>query len=227
MADPADYPTGQWRPMQVGQVTMGSWPVTLSVVEAGDVPVPSGRLRICDPFIFLTDRECNGVLRVRPGTYPVRLTMAEITQPDGQIDPRVAFLSLLLRPEPGERLVYVSPEGVPGELSDGDCLAVPVDGASVCFVDDAAALALGEADELQLYDPYEGTGPLERLNEETSPGFIRALLPRALRSEALIASRSGLGDGVYPVIASLTGTGDVAAIHVDFYMFEALSPSED
>ena len=48
--------------------------VTLSVHDLGTLRVPSGRVRVCDPFVNLDD--CLE-FAVPPGDYPVRVTMAD------------------------------------------------------------------------------------------------------------------------------------------------------
>ena len=106
--------------------------VPLSVVDLGVLRVPSGRVEACDPFVTLGD---GPVFEVEPGDYPVRATIADVSDERDGSHEREAYLSLVLAD--GEPASVEAAQPVRGRG------IVCVDAGAVAFVDhDAVATAM-------------------------------------------------------------------------------------
>jgi hypothetical protein len=147
-----------WLALQEGDLRVDDdeeW--RLFVVDCGELVVPSGKLVACDPFAAMR-RGGNPYVRVPPGRYPVRVTLADVSgQKDGS-HIREAYASLLLAPEveTSREVLSLLPEGQePPELEPGEFVGFQVDAGTACFVDDEA-LVRGMPDEMTwLKDLFE------------------------------------------------------------------------
>ena len=187
-------------------------PVPLSVVDLGVLRVPSGRVEACDPFVCLGD---GPVFEVEPGDYPVRATIADVSDERDGSHEREAYLSLVLAD--GEAAsVEVAPQ-----LSGSDW-GVGVDAGTVAFVDhDAVATAMPPREESDWYDDIFDSGePDSWFALMDSPDHYRAgaaniVMPRAGAGENVVLSHSGWGDGVYPVMLTRDADGAPLGLHID------------
>jgi hypothetical protein len=195
----------------------------LSVVDCGDLVVPTGHLVACDPFSNLEDALDGPFVRVPPGKYPVRVTVADVSGKRNGSHLRHAYLSLLLGDGPEVRRTYQS--------------GVGVDAGTVCFVDAAVVRAA-----MPPNTPASGQnawwntwaeitmGWGRRRNKRDSwaarmadphhigAGLANVPLPLGQSGENVVLAKSGWGDGGYPVIGGYAATGALVAVHVDLYV---------
>lgn len=195
------------------------------VVELGTLRLPSGRLEASDPFVHLGE---GMVVRVPPGEYPVRATVADVSDAQDRSHLREAWLSVVLadgEPATSETLV---PEGVTPEpdLVHG----VAVAAGTVAFVDhDAVAPCMPPPSSDWGEDVFD-TGrddswfALMDSAEHLAPGFANITMPRATAGENVVLSHSGWGDGFYPVVGSYDAGGRLLAVHIDLLVD---TPAED
>ena len=77
-----------------GRIRDGGKDRTLTVHDLGVLQVPSGKVEASDPFMNLGESEV--VMEVPPGEYPVRLTLADVSDEQDGSHLREAYLSLVL-----------------------------------------------------------------------------------------------------------------------------------
>src|ERR1700716_2519126 len=86
--------SGIWAPITDGVVEVLGKPIGLSVVDCGELFLPSGQLLCCDPFSEVESED--PVIRVPAGRHQVRLTLADVS---GRLDGSQlvqAYLSIVL-----------------------------------------------------------------------------------------------------------------------------------
>lgn len=199
----------------------------LSVVDCGNLRLPSGRLVATDPFGPMDQRD-NRELDIAPGTYPVKVTFADRNGIRDDLNSRGAYASLLLRDEPEVERHLLTPlrvgESAP-ELGLDEFIGVDVDTGTACFVD-AAALEYGMSpneDESWYDDLFDNGTDTSWFNIIDDPGHIREgianiPLPLATDGANLIMFRTGWGDGRYPLIGGYDAAGRLVAVHFDFFV---------
>jgi hypothetical protein len=198
----------------------GVW--RLSVVDCGDLVLPQGRLIACDPFSDLEGAIDGPHVAVPPGTYPVRVTLADVSGKRDGSHIREAYVSLLLGGGPEFRRAY--------EFGFG------VDAGTVCFVDGGVVRSAMPPQEPSTkrnawwttwQEIMSGWG-MRRDKDSWSarmadPHHIgkdvaNVELPRAQAGENIVLVHSGWGDGVYPVISGYDAAGTLVAVHIDLYV---------
>lgn len=185
--------------------------VTLSVHDLGTLRVPSGRVRVCDPFVNLDD--CLE-FAVPPGDYPVRVTMADCE----------AYFSLVLAE--GEAASVEPAASVEGAPEPGTCWLVPVDAGTVGMVDaDAVERCMPELNDEcdwyeEIFDSGEPTSWFELMDSEEhyQPGLANIVMPLATHGENVVMSHSGFGDGSYPVYLTRDAAGRPLGLHIDLLL---------
>lgn len=121
-----------------GRVTVGSEEFDLSVVDLGELHVPSGRLGAADPFVTL---DSPLVTLIPPGSYPSYVTVADVSDDLDGSHLREAYLSIRVRPGAAARVETGMPDG--NYYQD---LFEPSDGGGwFAIIDDAAHLRAGSA----------------------------------------------------------------------------------
>lgn len=211
--------SGIWAPLTEGVVDVLGKPVGLSVVDCGHLSLPSGRLFCCDVF---NELEVEGlVLRVPAGSYPVRLTVADV---GGRLDgsERVeAYLSVVLAEgvkEASHRPLV--PDVVEEEVPEGEFHALELEGDTVALVD-------AETFERCMPDPEDweeevfdgGEEPWYELLDDPDlirEGTANVVLPLATNGENAVLCHAGWGEGRYPVMGSFDSSGRLLAVHLDF-----------
>jgi hypothetical protein len=193
----------------------------LRTVDCGDLWLESGRLVPCDPFVTL---QANGNVEVAvpPGRYPVRVTIADVSeQQDGTHD-REAYLSLILADEPAAGWRFLQPRlaGAPEEpMGEDEFVGIGVDAGTVAFVDASAVERLMPASNWyeELFDSDEDDSWFARMDDPAHirNGCANIALPGATGGENLILSHSGWGDGFYAVIGTYTADGRLTGVHID------------
>src|SRR5690242_6055052 len=85
-----------WKALADGdQFKVADRSFVLEVIDCGDLVMPSGRLVACDPFAGL-QRHNNTVVSVPPGRYPVKVTLADVSETGDGSHIREAYASLIL-----------------------------------------------------------------------------------------------------------------------------------
>jgi hypothetical protein len=186
------------------------------VHDLGILRVPSGTLGAADPFVAL-DRPIT--VRIAPGDYRVAVTVADVsTEQDGS-HPREAYLSLIL--SDAETVAVESVPGPDGPPEDDSFFGVAVDAGTVAFFDAAAVAPSMPNDGDTWYDDVFDTGePGSWFDIVDSVGPLRAgsaniEMPLASAGENVVLTRSGWGDGFYPVIQTLDAEGRLTGVHID------------
>ncbi len=185
---------GEWDDPEIG-------PVVLSYRTIGDLVLPSGRIITSDPFLCQSPPAFARAML--PGTYPIRVVIADIEE---TADQRVASAMLLVTdhlPVQWERAAH----------ADGTVEPYGVDAGFAAFLDEAG---------LQALEAREDDSPtyLQQRVEEQDPhgSFGWAWLDATLDEDSranLIAFTSGWGDGVYWAYWGLDADSNVACLMTD------------
>jgi Protein of unknown function (DUF4241) len=196
----------------------------LSVIGCGDLRVPSGRLVACDPFAAMSQHG-NAEIAIPPGTYPVRVTLADVSDTSDGSHVREAYASLILSDQPEVERHLLTPlqaGATAPELGPDEFVGFGVDAGTACFVD-AAALEYGMPDERswdELFDNGTDDSWFSRMDDphHIREGIANILLPLATDGTNLILFHSGWGDGAYPIIGGYDRAGILVAVHIDFFI---------
>lgn len=210
--------------MKPGRVP--GWKHVRSVHDLGMLRVPSGRLEASDPFVMLGS---GLVFRIPPGTYPVKVTVADVSDEGDGSQLRESYLSVILHE--GEPVVVenVRPEDVSDQewldaSAKGEYFGIGVDTATVGFAD-ASAIATTMAEGSGYEDVYDGGADhpwyaLMDSHDHLIRGAANVELPKAADSENVVLSHSGWGDGFYPVLASYAADGTLLGVHINLLVEE-------
>ncbi|MFJ9696030.1 DUF4241 domain-containing protein [Kitasatospora sp. NPDC101183] len=195
---------------------------TVIALPAAELPLPSGTVGVCDPF-DLDGTACPALPETAlPGTYPVTLSVVEITTTAQLRYREVAAAHLQLRGEPAVRWELTAAatgrEQVEA-LGDTEFLGYGVDSAVGCFLDAHAAQAL-----------HTALGPrreaLVRALEAAS-GTEPAVVTDPTTGAGLVAFPSGRGDGLYPTWAGYGADGQPVALVTEFFILPQPGRTED
>ena len=121
--------TSPFLPLTEGRVAGTRW--SHRVHDLGVLRVPSGRLEASDPFVNLGE---SFVIRITPGDYPVRVTVADVSDEQNGTHLREAYLSVVLREGTAVRAEALTPEGRE-TAPEGEFYGVGVDAGTVGFAD--------------------------------------------------------------------------------------------
>lgn len=189
----------------------------LTVVDLGLLKVPSGVVRVCDPFAGMAESILD--FPVGPGEYPVWVTVADVSATQDCSHLREAYLSLALGSIPP---VTVTPAEIPGRpLEPGNVWYVGVDAGIVAFVDATAAVTCMPPDPTTWPDEVffsDGEGGwYDQLEdpEHLRAGSANVVLPLAGGGENVVMSFSGWGDGFYRVLVTRDAGGRPVGLHID------------
>jgi hypothetical protein len=193
-------------------------PYPQTVHDLGVLHVPSGRVEASDPYVTLGD---GLVATVPPGSYPVRVTVADVSEARDGSHPREAYLSLVVsEAAPVAEVRLVSPDGAEPPADD-EFYGVGVDAGTVAFVDAKAVTACMPPQEDDWYENLFDNGT-ERswFALQDDPGHYRdgcanITLPLATAGENIVLSHSGWGDGSYPVVSTHDAHGALLGVHID------------
>ena len=199
-----------------GRVVVGARLFDLSVVDLGELQVPSGRVGAVDPFVAV-DRPL--VTTIPAGSHSACVTVADVSQELDGSQAREAYLTILVRPGEPTRVEIVVPEGYEQSSDPDDYFGVCVDSGAVAFVDAAAAptgMPDGNRHE-DLFDPPGGGGWFTAMDD---PDHLRAgsaniPLPLARAAENVVLTHSGWGDGIYPMLKTFDADGHLTGVHID------------
>ncbi|MFC8503972.1 DUF4241 domain-containing protein [Pedococcus sp. NPDC057267] len=189
----------------------------LSVHDLGVLRVPSGRLGACDPFVLLDDP---AVEDVPAGDHRVRLTLADVSEAADGSHLREPYLSVVLSDRPVVRAEYArDPEG--SFDGNADLGAVPVDAGTVGFVDADAVAPCMPQPPTRWYDEVFDSGRADswfaRMDDpqHVRPHCANVVMPLATDGENVVLSHSGWGDGLYPLVFTRAGDGELVGVHID------------
>jgi hypothetical protein len=196
----------------------------LSVIDCGELLLPTGRLVACDPFAFMQKTE-NLCVDVPPGRYRVIVTLADVSGAGDGSHMREAYATLMIdeaAAEVSRRIVTPLSDGsCPPEMTgDGDYYGFPVDAGTACFVDEGA-LAGGMPDGNWHEQVFDNGSPESWFARMDDPDHIRAglaniALPLAKAGENIVIIHSGWGDGRYPAVGGYDASGRLIRVHIDF-----------
>ncbi len=177
----------------------------LTVDDLGILKVPSGRVEASDPFVTLG----SGVaIEVPPGEYPVRVTIADVSDEQDGGHLREAYLSLILADGQCSIVELASEDGV--------C----VDAGTVAFADAVAIERCMPPDENWHEDLFDDETEHSWFARMDDPDHLRSgcaniVMPLATAGENVILAHSGWGDGLYPVLRTLDAHGNTLGLHID------------
>lgn len=193
------------------------------VIGCGDLKLPSGRLVACDPFAAMEPGN-NAFVAVPPGSYPVSVTLADVSPELDRSHIREAYVTIRLF-EGQEAYRKALPLARNGEdrpeLAEGESVGFPVDAGTACFVDDWSVANCMPPDQTWYEGLFDNGRPDSWFSQMDDPDNIRAgianiVLPAAGDGENIVIVHSGWGDGMYPVVGSFDGSDRLVAVHVDF-----------
>ena len=211
------YPNnGYWKALADGEeIQVNDTPYVLSVVDCGEIVLPTGLLAVCDPFAMM-QVSGNPTVQLRPGKYPVKVTLADVSGLRDGSHMREAYASIVLKMEQ---------RSVQRELP----LVFGVDAGTACFVDEGAlASAMPPEDQwADMFDDGSQSSWFSRMDDpnEIRAGLANIALPLAKNGENILIIHSGWGDGHYGLVGSYDSSDNLTAVHIDFNVVGA--PEED
>jgi len=191
-----------------GRVLDGSDPRTLTMHDLGFLRVPSGRLEASDPFVNLG----KGVeVGIPPGDYPVRVTVADVSDEQDGSHQREAYLSVVLA------------DGDPVRAQLAHRRGIMVDAGTVAFADAQAVATCMPADPdwyENLFDDGSDSSWFSRMDDPAHlrHGCANIVMPLATSGENVILAHSGWGDGIFPLVQTFNRAGTLLAMHIDLYV---------
>lgn len=209
-----------FRALRPGPVEVDGRGWSLTVHDLGVLRVPSGRLEACDPFVTMGEAP---VVDVPPGDYPVRVTVADVSDEQDGSHLREAYLSVVLADGTAARVEAATRAGE--ALAEDEFWMVGVDAGTVGFVDaDAVRTAMPEGDWYDdLFDNGEPDSWFELMDsaQHLREGAANIVLPLAENGENVVLAHSGWGDGTYPIVRTVSADGRVLAVHIDLLVVGA------
>jgi hypothetical protein len=182
--------------------------------ELDRIVVPSGRLLIRDPF---GPREAGCAMLVEPASYRVWATAvdAAANEPDSPQWYVPAYLSIQLSMAPTVRLDYAD-----------DLMEPPVPSIGAWTGTDHGIIAIHDGNVLPDSDIPALVEEWDRTLNSNEPypfGCGNVPLPETGGCN-IVFSRSGWGDGGFPILATFDAFGSPNAIHVDFRVVDTKPP---
>jgi hypothetical protein len=186
--------------------------VTVRVVPAADLRLPSGRVVAAEPWAYSREEaeERVFVQRAEPGTYPVQLIMADYYDPGNPQDNThfsvVGAARLVIRDEPTARWRLALRDGQDDtRLAADEFYGYPVDGGAGSFASPELFDAFADeeaADDLTADIMFRVGDSVVYTDEETGNN--------------LVAFSSGGGDGRFGTWVGYTAEGEVSCFVTDF-----------
>lgn len=191
---------------------------TISVVEVGELALPTGRVVACDPFVYLGSGETEPfTAEVPPGRYAVQAAVATLVRPGAEPGPhphtRVAAVRLTVRDAPAVswELALLPGQDI-AELGEDEFYGYGVDAGTGCFYDASADGAFPGTDDEEgaVWAAMETVGH--------GPGVFMA---EGENSHNLAGFTSGWGDGAYPTWIGRGADGALTCFVTDFFVVPA------
>ncbi|WP_176960029.1 DUF4241 domain-containing protein [Lentzea jiangxiensis] len=203
----------------VGRPTGGGEQQVVTVQQAGELALPTGRLVAADPFVLWPEDAEAFTDEVEPGSYPVSVSLVSYLDGDGVPDLRqgyrVAAAKVTVRDEPAYSW---RPAVLPGEhvpmLPVMPEFGYEVKSSTGAFFDLSAAPAL---DRLASDDEAGDCALIDALNA-VGGGRGPATVTDPRTGLNVVAFSTGWGDGVYPTWVGRNTAGDPVAFVTDFFV---------
>lgn len=198
--------------------------VHLSCITLGALNVPSGRILVADPLVYLFETEPYNI-EVKPGAYPVILAIA---QNEG-IGERVALAKLQLSEKRSKRWVLAlskDNENKVKELEKDSYFGFPVDAGLGSFCDERAKVQYENFHNEfyqsnpngNIYDDYFAEKFQANATKANDPGdWLDFTIPGSQNN--IIMFSSGFGDGYYPAYWGYDSDNKLASLVIDFQLF--------
>ncbi len=184
----------------------------MSVVQAGVLNTPSGKLLAHDPCsLSYVGKDQGFTSKVKPGQYPVLLS---ILQPDPELDSEDFVCAAMVRflDDPVVSWKIALRPGEPADFDDDSVPAHSVDSGLSCFADLDAICKMSEDEREAIFEEQIA----EQL-EGSRSDFAVAELNKKTKANMVVFA-SAFGDGGYSDFWGLTKSGAVAALVTDFYV---------
>lgn len=187
---------------------------TVTRLPTADLPLPTGQIIACDPFVCLEDEPDPFPEAVPPGTYTVTAAVVAVSwnaHPETHHE-HVAAAWLRITDEPIVTWELAGHEGKDlAELAPEEVIGYGVDAGTGCFVDASAAAALAA-------HFGEWGDPLEEALYSAEPGRKITSLSDPEGTHTLVAFPSGWGDGGYPTWIGRDAQGQVTGFLTEFFV---------
>ena len=193
--------------------------IPIKLLEIGNLKVPTGKIVVCDPLVTINFTPFNKT--VKPGTYPVKIYVAQ-TKQSGE---RYAIAKLEFSSKKAEKWVLALHDGEDtAVLKDPyDYFGFPVDAGMGGFFDYKAGLAYGKfEDQFQkehpgknIYDNFLAAEFKKNAKDPKDDGdWINLEIPNTDLN--LTMFNSGYGDGSYPAYWGMTRNNEIVSLIIDF-----------
>jgi hypothetical protein len=196
-----------------GRVPHPKGPVTMKVVQVGNLVVTSQSVMAMDPIITALDKPFTQ--QVPNGRHPVTVAIADL---DG--DERLAFarVEFSLLPAVAWKMAVTGPEHDPATLGPGRYFGYGVSAGIGCFMDPVTAKLIGQ--RYREEGPYFNFGDV--IAEETEKNYQHTrswadIRPIQDREENIVCFY-GL-DSAYPSFFGFDAGGKVCQLITDFRIF--------
>ena len=191
-------------------------PAQLSVVDAGTLVLPSGRVTASDVYLF--DQPALG-RSLPPGRYPVLLLRAEYAEGD-------AVAAAMLRVGPGDPVSWEPATGAgvdPSTVDPSTFGSYGVDSGTAAFFAAEAADRLDASDEAT-WEAYGEHVTRSLFPSEGEHRLSAEVFVDPTTGANAIAFSSGFGDGGYPAWFGLDEDGRPLVLMTEFGILDAPSP---
>ena len=192
--------------------------VTMSIHQAGELILSSGKIIVCDPLIGI-DLRYHLKKTIKPGCYPVQLSVADF-QPNS--DPRIACAMVRFTDEATVKWeVATITDPNPNQKEEMICYGV--DAGTGCFIDwDAAQTIEDQFSELEEFegfcDQIITTMEKNSVGKHVTGGWANVRVNEATGAN-IIAFSSGWGDGGYASFWGYDASGNITSLVTDFDLF--------
>ncbi|WP_067502990.1 DUF4241 domain-containing protein [Actinoplanes sp. TFC3] len=182
----------------------------LTMVPAGEVTLPTGRVVACDPLVH-TGSAPPFTVAVSPGRYRLRAWVAIATAGGLEIERRTAALQLVVRDEPAAAWepARMSDAGPPAVLDEDGFAAYPADSGTGTLADERALAGLARWP----YERLESTYLADQ--SAAAPAVVDAVTDDDTGAN-VVAVQTGWHDGGYATFVGRTAGGAVASFVTDF-----------
>lgn len=195
------------------------WEYSYSVMDLGEVYVPSGKLEASDPYVSLGN---SITVPIPPGRYPVKVTLVDLSLEDEEDGShlRPVYLSTTIAEGTPARVYPFVPEGAE-PLEPDQYYGVGVDAGTVAFADKEAAQSSAS------WEAEHGNDYIDEwimlLSSNRSQGeAVNTEMPWAKNGENIVFCLSGWGDGFYPVVLTENADGNLLGVHIHLFMDERI-----
>ncbi|MGN7756624.1 DUF4241 domain-containing protein [Chryseobacterium sp. 22532] len=204
----------------------------MEVMEIGNVSLPSGKVIVRDPLVFLNAGEKPYFVQAPKGDFPVKIAVVKSEEWGG----RYAAVKVEFTKEKPVlyREALIGIENLE-DLNEGDYFGFMVDAGLGCITD-AEVLPyfdkfLTEVNVENIYDDYFAEQFAQSYqehpqNQRELGDWINWKIPNTEYHIPMFAS--GFGDGGYPVYFAYDEKGEICGLYIQFIDIElALSDDED